>query len=198
MALAHELLGFIGGQGGAMRARTSLVALMIGGSVILASRTAVAAEPRVEIGAALVSAAIGTGDNDVTMFGLPSSGIGFINPEVYVSFFVGPYVAIEPQVGLQWVSSGGHSEHIANVTGQIDYFVLGSGRPSLYVFASGGIIDSSGSSVNPKTVSAGAGYRIPVGDSLAVRLEGHLTHLTDKGGNAVFLAVSFGGVFGSR
>jgi hypothetical protein len=46
-------------------------------------------------------------------------------------------------------------------------------------------------------VTAGAGYRIPVGDRLTFRFDGRYIHFTDGGGNAVAFALSIGGVFGN-
>lgn len=171
---------------------------MVTACFLLYPPAARATEPKVEVGAALTTVMVGIGDNDVTIFGVPSGELEFFNPSVYGSFFVGSYLAIEPQVGVQVVSSSGHTEHVANLTGQVDYFVLGTEKSSLYVFGGAGVVDASGTSVTPKTVSAGAGYRVPVGDTLAFRFDGHVTHLTEGGGNVIFFAVSIGGVFGSR
>jgi hypothetical protein len=171
---------------------------MVTTCLLLNSPAARAAEPKVEVGAALTTVMVGIGDNDVTIFGVPSGELEFFNPSVYASFFVGPYLAIEPQVGVQVLSSSGHTEHLANLTAQVDYFVLGTEQRSPYVFGGAGVVDASGTSVTPKTFSAGGGYRVPVGDNLAFRFDGHVTHLTEGGGNVIFFAVSIGGVFGSR
>ena len=180
-----------------MKGHTWLLAIVTA-CLLLNSPAVRAAEQKVEIGAALTTVMVGIGDNDVTIFGVPSGELEFFNPSVYASFFVGSYLAIEPQLGVQVVSSNGHTEHAANLTGQVDYFVLGSEKSSPYVFGGAGVFDASGTSVTPKTFSAGAGYRVPVGDRLAFRFDGHVTHLTEGGGNVIFFAVSIGGgVFGS-
>jgi hypothetical protein len=181
-----------------MRSHTSLPLLpIVAACLLLNSPPARAAEPKIEVGAALTDVMVGIGSNDVTIFGLPSGELDFFNPSVYASFFVGSHLAIEPQVGVQVISTSGHTSHVANLTGQVDYFVLGTGKSSPYVFGGAGVVDMSGSSVTPKTFSAGGGYRVPVGDRLAFRFDGHVTHLTEGGDNVIFFAVSIGGVFGS-
>lgn len=172
---------------------------MVTACLLLNAPAVRAAEQKVEIGAALTSVMVGLGDNDVAIFGVPAGELEFFNPSVYASFFVGSFLALEPQFGVQVVSSNGHTEHLANLTGQVDYFVLGNERNSPYVFGGAGVVDASGTSVMPKTFNAGAGYRVPVGDRLVFRFDGHVTHLTDGGGNVIFFAVSIGGgVFSSR
>jgi hypothetical protein len=154
-----------------------------------------AADPSTEIGASLVNATIGFGDNDVSTIGIPSGGFGILQPGVYASFFLGPFFAVEPQVGLIWASSNGHSEHVVNFVGQVDYFLAGANGNSPYLFGSAGVIDVSGSGATPKSVSGGAGYRMLAGDRLAFRFDGRVTHFTENGGNAVGFTLSFGGVF---
>jgi hypothetical protein len=132
----------------------------------------------------------------VTVLGVPSSGFGLLNPGVYASIFIGPYVAVEPQLGLIFVSSEGDNNHLANVTGQVDFFPMGSKGNSPYLFGAVGIIDTSNSDVNPKTYAGGAGYRFAIGNSLAFRVDGRYMHFTEEGGNALVFGLSIGGVFG--
>ena len=156
-----------------------------------------AADLPFEVGTSLTSAVVGFGDNEGSTFGVPSGGFGLANPGVYVSLFVAPRVAIEPQIGLVWLSGGGDSGHFLNVAGQVDYFVNGTTQRSLYVFAAGGIIDISGANTTPAALSGGLGYRIPVGDRLAFRIDGRLTHFTAQGGNQLAFTFSMGGMFGT-
>ena len=174
-----------------VRCLSTAAALVIG----LASM-ARAADPKVEIGTTLTTVTVGLGDNDGTIVGIPAGGFGLMNSGVYASIFVGPFFAVEPQVGLIWVSGDGESNHLANVTGQVDFFPMGSDRSSPYVFGAVGILDTSDSDTNPKTYAAGAGYRFAVRDSLAFRVDGRYVHFTEGGGNAVMFGVSIGGVFG--
>jgi len=177
-----------------MRRKTVLAAACVSALLIAAPVTAA----EVEIGSSLASGMIGLGDNDFSTFGIPSSGFGVISPGVYAAFYATPNVALEPQVGLIVASSGGSSEHVLNVAGQLDYFLKPSGEPAPFVFAFAGLLDSSGSGVTPKTVGAGAGYRVPVGDRLAFRFDGRYTHYTEQGGNSLTFTLSIGGVLGQR
>ena len=157
---------------------------------------ALAADPKAEIGASLATATFGLGhNNDGSTFGIPSGGFGILQPGVYASFFIGPYVAIEPQVGLIWASISGHSEHIVNFVGQVDYFVTGADSNSAYIFGAAGVIDVSGSSTTPKSVGGGVGYRIVAGDRLTFRIDGRFAHLTEGGGNTLSFGLTIGGVF---
>jgi len=162
--------------------------------VVMTAAPARAAGPDVEVGATLVSTTISLESDNVSLIGIPSSGFGVMNPGVYASFFVGP-VAIEPQVGLNWVHYDGHSDHIVNATGQVAYFI-GKGTRTPYVFASAGLLEVSGSDTTPKAYGAGGGYRFRVGDRLAFRADGRYLHYTDGGGDALVFGLSIGGVFG--
>jgi hypothetical protein len=139
---------------------------------------------------------VGTGDNNGSTFGIPSAGFGLINPGAYASVFVGSHFAVEPQIGFMWFSGDGDSGHFLNFSGQADYFVSGTSKPSAFIFGAAGVVDISGAGVTPKTVGAGAGVRMPVGDRLAFRLEGRFTHLTEDAGDQVAFTLSIGGVFG--
>lgn len=192
-----ELLLLPDYEGDTMTTSNPLRCLGAAAALVLAlAPVASAADPKVEIGTTMTTVTVGLGDNDGTVVGIPSGGFGLLNPGVYASIFVGPFFAVEPQVGLVWVSSGGHSDHMANVTGQVDFFPMGSAQSSPYVFGAVSVIDTSGSGVNPKTYAAGAGYRFAVTNSLAFRVDGRYVHFTEGGGNAVMFGVSIGGVFG--
>lgn len=172
--------------------RLATAAAMVLGLASVAGAT----DPKVEIGTTLSTVTVGLGDNEGTILGIPTGGLGLMNSGVYASIFVGPFFAVEPQLGLIWTSSGGHSNHFANVTGQVDFFPMGTARSSPYVFGAVGILDTSGSDANPKTYGGGAGYRFAVTSSLAFRVDGRYVHFTEGGGNAVMFGVSIGGVFG--
>lgn len=180
--------------------RTGLLVPAVAGVVLLATSASVAsaADPTFEIGTSLAAATIGVGQDNTSVFGVPSGGFGLLNPGVYVSIFAGKRVAIEPQFGLIWVTSGGHSDHIVSFAGQFDVFFKEADRDSPYVFGSGGLIDTSGSGTTPKFASAGLGYRIRAGDRLTFRFDGRYAHYTEGGGNTVMLGVSIGGLFGKH
>jgi hypothetical protein len=178
-----------------MRALTWLQGTLVA-AVIVSMPSVAAAQPQFEVGANLTSVTVGLGDNDTTVWGVPSSSFGLLNPGVYGSIFVGPYVAVEPQLGLIWASTNGDSSHVLNFTGQLDYFLAGTEGSSPYVFGALGVFDASDSDQNPKSVGGGIGYRMPVGDRLAFRVDARYTHFTDDGGNALAFGLSIGGVFG--
>jgi hypothetical protein len=154
-----------------------------------------AQESRVEIGASMANVVVGLEDEDVTVFGVPTVGFGLLSPGIYASVALGQYVAVEPQLGLLVVSGGGETNHAVNFVGQVDYFPRGQDRSSPYVFASAGVIDVSGQSETPKTVSGGVGYRFRLGDRLVFRVDGRFTHFTEDGGNAIAVGLNIGGLF---
>ncbi|HEY7502428.1 MAG TPA: outer membrane beta-barrel protein [Vicinamibacterales bacterium] len=177
--------------------RSLRIPLIAGAVMMLTVSSARAQDPKVEIGASLASLNFGFGeDNEVTTFGVPSGGFGFQNPGVFVSLFVGPKVAIEPQIGLFVASQSGDTFHTVAVSGQVDYFLKGAQENSPYVFGSVGTIHASGSEENPVSAGFGAGYRIRVGNTLTFRFDGRYTHISDEGGNVVSFGVSIGGLLG--
>lgn len=178
-----------------MRAR-NLQAALVMLVTMLATAPPVLAQPKVEVGGTLASLVVGLDDDDNdTIIGIPSATFGIFNPGVYASFFLGDHAAVEPQIGLLWASSGGHSNHVLTAAAQFDYFIAGTEVRSPYVFVAGGITDTSGSSETPKSIAAGAGFRLPVGDRLTFRLDGRYLHFTDEGGNALAFGLSIGGIF---
>ena len=179
-----------------MKARSTLLILTLAVAVTLSAVPKASAQPRVEVGGSLVSLMVGLDDeDDTTVVGIPSAGLGLFNPGVFGSFFLGDKAAIEPQLGLIWASSGGDSVHVLAAAAQFDLFFKGTTRTSPYVFAGGGITDFSGTSESPKSVTAGGGVRIQAGDRLVFRLDGRYIHYTDEGGNALAFGLSIGGVF---
>jgi hypothetical protein len=180
-----------------MKSRNCLLVLVTVTALTFGISGRAAAQPRAEIGGSLANLIVDLEDEDDTVvFGVPSASFGLFNPGVYASFFLGPNAAIEPQLGLVWVSSGGDSMHVVTAAAQFDYFFNGLERRSVYAFAAGGVTDVSESSTTPKSVSAGMGIRTPVGDRLTFRFDGRYMHFTEGGGNALSFSVSIGGVFG--
>ena len=181
-----------------MKRRATVRVLLIAAILVLGTALPARAQDRgVELGTSLASLMVGFGDNGTgTILGVPSGGFGILNPGLFVSCFVTPKVAIEPQVGLLVVSSNGDSVHIANVGVQADYFINGTRRSSPYVFGGAGFIHTTDADVTPKSFGAGAGYRAALGDRLTMRVDGRVTHFTEGGGNVFALTVSLGGMFG--
>jgi hypothetical protein len=164
-------------------------------AICVAATASSARAQGIEVGTSLIGATIGLGDdNDVSTVAVPTSGFGIINPGVYASFLMSERFAVEPQLGLLWISGNGESAHVVNLSGQVDYFLNGYARSSTYLFASAGIIDLSDSDTTPKSVSGGIGYRV-ASERLAFRLDGRLMHLTDNGGDSLSFTLSIGGLF---
>ena len=180
-----------------MAKRLRLVGLSL--AVLFAAYPAAAQDTgRVEVGASLVNLMIvfpEQGDHSV-LFGIPSGSYGLLSPSVYAAIFVTPRFAIEPQAGLLLVSSGGNTNHVVNIAGQVDYFLDGSAVSSPYVFGAVGLVMISNSDTTPKQVGGGAGYRVRVGDRLVLRIDGRFTRFTDGEGNALGFNLSLGGLFG--
>ncbi len=177
------------------------VHVLLATAVLFATMTGVARAAQVEVGASLVSANIGVGeDNEGSTIGIPSGGFGVFQPGLFASIFVDPRLAIEPQIGLIWVGANGESFHLLHGGVQVDYFVMGATRRSPYVFAAVGVIDVSETDESPTSISGGAGYRVPVGDRLTVRFDARFSHFTSRGGgnafNTLSVALSLGGIFG--
>lgn len=182
-----------------MTIRTGSFAASVLAGVLLLGASSATAQPRVEIGTSIAGAIVGLGDdNDFTSVGVPTAGLGIINSGIYGSIFFGSKFAIEPRAGFLWISSEGESDHLLNLSGQVDYFLSGVERPSLFLFGGAGFLDSSGDDDAPKTLFAGVGYRVPVGDALAVRLDGQFMRVSqnDVSDNQILLTLSLGGVFG--
>ena len=153
---------------------------------------------RVEVGASLVNFMAvfpNQGDKSV-LFGVPSGSFGLLGPSVYAAVFAGPQFAIEPQLGLLVISSGGSTNHVVDLAGQVDYFLYGTTVTSPYVFGAVGLVAVSNADTTPKQVSVGGGYRMRFGDRLILRFDGRYTHFTDGNGNGVGFNLSIGGIFG--
>lgn len=160
------------------------------------------AQPRTELGASLVSSVVALEDESIYNLGVPAAGFGLLGQGVYLSLFLTDRFAVEPQLGFMWNSFGDDSEHILNVSGQFTYFTQGLARRSPYVFGTVGIVDASNDDYTPKSFGAGAGYRIPLGDRLVLRIDGRYTRFTGEFSgqelDTVAIGLSIGGVFGLR
>lgn len=155
------------------------------------------AQAKVELGASLANLTVGLGDNDGTFFGIPSSLFGILSPGVYASIFATPQISIDPKIGLAVFSGDGDTSHILNLGVQANYFTKGTDVSSPYVFGDVGLISATDSdSVN--TFGGGVGYRKLLGDRLALRADGRITHFSDGGGNNLSFTLSLGGLFGKK
>jgi hypothetical protein len=182
-----------------MTIRRSAGVLLLAG-VLTATTSTAQAQPSAEVGASLMSATFSLGDEDLSTFGVPSGGFGILNPGVYASFFIGRYVAVEPQLSFSWVSEGDESEYLLNLAGQFDYFFGGTEAPSPYVFGAAGLVKISGNDYTPKSFGFGGGYRMPVGDRLSFRFDGRWVRYTSEFEfeddlDTLAFTLSIGGIF---
>jgi len=158
------------------------------------------AQPRMELGASVISSVFALEDESLSSVGVPSAGLGLFNQGAYLSAFLGDRFAIEPQIGFMWASFDGESQHILNLSGQFTYFALGTDRSSPYMFAAAGFLDVSDEDHTPKSYGLGAGYRLPAGDRLVFRIDGRYTRYTGEFAaqdlDTVAVGLSIGGLFG--
>ena len=170
---------------------------LLGIAAVMSVLTAAPAQAQgVEIGTSLASVTFDVEGDGTAILGVPSGGFGILSPTLYASLVLGEKFAIEPQLGLIVVTGGGETSHFLNFNAQADYFLAGTTKNSLYLFGGGGLIHINDVGGTLKSISAGAGYRMVLGDRLTMRLHGRYTHFTDSGGNAVAFTVSLGGMFG--
>jgi len=176
------------------------VRLALIASALLASATPAFAQDarRVEVGASMASVIVNLpegGANRSTIFGVPTAGLGVMNPAVYASLFVAPKVAIEPQLGMFSVWDSSSSHHAVVLFGHLNYFAGDEEKSSPFIFAGGGFINMTDESTI-KAIDGGAGYRVRVGDRLTFRVDGRYIHYFEGNGNAVAFTLSIGGLFG--
>jgi hypothetical protein len=167
--------------------------------ILIAAMPASAHAQKVEVGAPLVNVNAIVGDDSAVIIGLPTAPFGLLNPGLYVSFFAGPRVAVEGQIGLIVVSDEGETNHLLNAAFQFDYFLRDPAGHAPYVFGFAGTISVSGPGDTPNLFGAGLGYRMRLGDRLTMRLDGRYTRYTsaDNGDlNTVSFTISIGGLFG--
>jgi len=128
---------------------------------------------------------------DVTTFAFPIS-------RVRAGFFVSPALSLEPTLGVMRMSGDGGSvtrsqgalgvvAHLAGVpTGRArtaSFFVrpfVGFERTSVDFDENGGLFDRDARSATQALAGAGAGFKLPVGDRLAWRIEGVFTRFVES------------------
>jgi hypothetical protein len=128
---------------------------------------------------------------DVTTFAFPIS-------RVRAGFFLSPALSLEPTLGVMRMSGDGASAtqsvgalglvaHLAGVpTGRArtaSFFVrpfVGFERASVDFDENDGLFDDATTSATQAFAGAGAGFKLPVGDRLAWRIEGVFTRLLES------------------
>jgi len=192
-------------------------------AVLLALAPAVlrAEDARVELGTGLfgvsyVRESNGDATATWTMIGVPNP-MGIVTPTVYAAIFVTPKFAIEPQLGLTYVSTSfdcdgcsGDSESVTALSGGVqgDFFFRGKETASPYAFGRGMVIYASQTdedSITRTLVGVGAGYRIPFKKGGVLRVDARYDHMFAKGdendrdfspsGNFVTVTLSLGIAF---
>lgn len=151
-----------------------------------------------EVGVGIVGLSVYSQEGEtITVLGAPN-GTVFTPAAVYASFFVTPRLALEPQLGVVYVSGDDESFHIATFAGQVGYFFKGKERPSPYVFGRGSFTNAGGAgdSDTSSSFGGGLGYRFPLGGRALLRLEGRFDHRLegdfDSGANTFSVSLSLG------
>ncbi len=171
-----------------VRALLGLMALGAGPTLAFAQTA-----PVVEIGTSLGLTVANGGGATVTTAGIP--GAGFLGqPAIYLSFFAGKSLLVEPSVGFTLISGGGETQTLVHLGGQIGYFVNGSAVNSPYFAANVGSV--FGSAVDPAQVGVGGkiGYRTVVGSSLGVRFEAGYRRWFNAHLNEITFGIGIGGI----
>lgn len=178
--------------------RLALVALAV---ITLAPAALRAGEPedrKAELGVGIVGLSVYSQEGEtITTLGAPNSTF-FMPGTLYASFFVTRRLALEPQLGVVYVSGDDSSFHIATFAGQVDYLFRDRERPSAYVFGRGSLtsVGGEGASETASSLGGGLGYRLPLGGRALLRFEGRYDHRFeqdfDSGADTFSVSVSLG------
>lgn len=171
------------------------LAAVLVAALFLASTSAEAQEGvTVEIGTG-VGANILTNGGTVTHVGAPGGGFAGQAP-IYVSFFVGGSVMIQPELALSILSGGGETVTLLGFGANIGYAFAGAAGPSPYVAASGGLqyVSAGGTSDSEFAAGGRVGYRIPVNSGFAASLEAGYRRWFDSKVNDIIIVVRLGGI----
>ena len=172
------------------------ISIRIAGAVALLAvlATTALAQQKIEVGTGL-GVSILTNGSTITTFGAPGGGI-ISQATMHASF--GDRLMIYPEIAFNLVSAGGETATSIGMAATVGYLFSGSGMNSAYVAASGAFqfVDAFGSAT---AFAAGAkfGYRLIVGESLAVRLEaGYRRWFNDFEGNEIIVGIRLGALIG--
>jgi hypothetical protein len=178
-----------------MRTRPTLTRLAGALALLAVLGTAAQAQQKIEVGTGL-GVSILTNGSTVTTFGMPGGGI-ISQATMHASF--GDRLMIYPEIAFNLVSGGGSTATTIGMAANVGYLFSGAGMNSPYFAASGAFqfVDAFGSAT---AFAAGAkvGYRLIVGESLAVRLEaGYRRWFNDFEGNEIIAGIRLGALIGS-
>jgi len=153
---------------------------------------------KTEIGLFVAGLTVANEDGDtITFAGVPSPGLAFVGPGVYLSRYVTDKFAIEPQLGLLFADFGGDSLHALTPTGRLSYVPKGKGKNSPYLFGAGTLVNAGGDgdSQTEGAVGGGIGFRLRIRDAGALRIEGRYERYLDPGRNVFGFTVGLGLMF---
>ncbi len=170
--------------------RTSLLAALLIPTVAAAQE-----KPLVEIGTNLGLTIQSSGGTTLTQFGIPGQGI-LGQPIIYATFFAGEAVMVEPQIALNLLSSGGTTLTTVGLGGQAGYLFKGSAVNSPFLAGVLGFQSVSGGGFSDSDFGRGGkgGYRVLVGTSVGVRVEGGYRRWFDSELNVFSFGIGIGGI----
>lgn len=173
--------------------RAAAVAVL--GAIVLTPIQVMAQGKSVEIGTN-AGLTIFTGGGATTWdLAAPGAGVGGA-ANVYASFFGAKEIFIEPSAGLAILHAGGNTITNLSVAGTVGYLLKKSAAVKGAYLAADVALDYAhlpGNSATDYALGAKVGYRVPVGSSFAVRLEGgYRKWLHDTGAFGTQSEITFG------
>jgi hypothetical protein len=166
-------------------------------ALVLGAHPARGEERRAELGLHLAGlSAVSSDGETVTLVGVPAPGLFFVGPGAYLSYFVNEKFAVEPQLGLFFVSGDGDSSHALSLGARLTYLAAGRERRSLYVFGAGSLLSLGfDGSETDGGVGGGVGFRFPVRDAGAIRVEGRYDHYFENDVDVFGFSIGLGLMF---
>ena len=110
------------------------------------------------------------GRDALTSFSAPGSGLVLPTGGMYATLFATPNVAVEPQVGFLVLSSGGNTEWLGSLGGQVAYHTRGGAQSSPYFGGNASWARDAGED-NSFTLGGVVGYRAILPPGLGLRIE---------------------------
>jgi hypothetical protein len=135
------------------------------------------------------------GGSNLTQFGVPGQGI-LGQATMYATFFAGQAVLVEPQLALNVISSEGETATTVGLAGQIGYLFKGAEINSAFIAGGVGFqsVSFGGFSESDFAVGGKVGYRVLVGTSVGVRVEGGYRRWFDSELNEFSFGIGIGGI----
>jgi hypothetical protein len=157
-------------------------------------------KPFVEIGTNIGATVLTHDRSTITRVGIP--GQDFLGqPSMYLSFFAGDPVLVEPRVALSLLHSGNSTYTTVGFGAQVGYLFNGSAMNSPFVGVDFGFQYEKASSDGDWSVSDSdfglggkVGYRFLIGRSVGLRVEGGYRRWVDSELNEFNLGIGIGGI----